>query len=256
MKKFEVCIRGQNFLIKTGKKSVKNSFYAARSIEANDMSEAVDKAIASFKEELGDTVRNDKSDPPVLKVEEINEVYYFQEHMIVDKRLVPTKGFLWDNVESDKPARSWKWSIGQRIGEKGFHVHSILIHFTNALYPVAILFMFLSLLFRKESFNDTYFYLMLAATLSAPFSYLTGILEWKKRYHGAMVQIFLVKIRYGMVIFVIGGCCTLWFYLSPTILMERGLISIFFVLLNLSILPPLIYLGHLGGIIVYEGVDK
>jgi hypothetical protein len=57
------------------------------------------------------------------------------------------------------------------------------------------------------------------------------------------------------VIFAIGGCCTLWHYISPGVLLEGDILSMAYILLNLSILPPLIYLGHLGGIIVYEGID-
>ncbi|MBE9502987.1 MAG: hypothetical protein IME96_02290 [Proteobacteria bacterium] len=256
MNKFEVCIRGQNFLIKTDNKVKKNGFYAARSIEARDMSSAVDLAMDSFRAELGNSVRNDKSDPPVLNVVEVNEVYYFQENMIVENMVVPTTGFLWDKEDESKPVRSWKWSIGQGIGEKDFHIHSMLLHFTNALYPVAMLFMFLFLIFRKDSFQQTYFYLMVLATLSAPVSYLSGIFEWKKRYQGAMVAIFLVKVKYGLVIFFIGGCCTLWYYLNPGVLEGGILLTVAFVILNLTILPPLIYLGHLGGIIVYEDMEK
>jgi len=115
--------------------------------------------------------------------------------------------------------------------------------------------MFLSLLFGKAAFHQTYFYLMLIATVSAPVSYLTGLYEWQRRHQKAMVPIFLEKIRYGVVVFVIGGCCTLWNYLAPGALAEPGILTVPFILLNLAILPILFYLGHLGGIIVYEGVD-
>ena len=39
--------------------------------------------------------------------------------------------------------------------------HAILVHFPTALYPVAIIFLFLALIFGKESFSNTYFYLMI-----------------------------------------------------------------------------------------------
>jgi hypothetical protein len=113
---------------------------------------------------------------------------------------------------------------------------------------------------------------MVLATSSVPFSYLTGIFEWRRRFEGAeiwsmlwskdifredqvKVQIFFAKIRYGLVIFTIGGCSTLWHYFSPGVLGQGDILSVAYVLLNVSILPPLIYLGHLGGIIVYEGID-
>ncbi|MEK6560224.1 MAG: hypothetical protein AABZ07_00695, partial [Nitrospirota bacterium] len=105
------------------------------------------------------------------------------------------------------------------------------------------------------SFHQTYFYIMVLATFSVPFSYLTGILEWRKRFKGVMIPIFAAKIRYGLVIFIVGGCSTLWHYISPGILERGDILSVVYILLNVSILLPLIYLGHLGGIIVYEGLD-
>jgi hypothetical protein len=261
MRKFEVCIRGMNFLIKTDNKVKKTGFYAARFIEANDMSTAVQIATDSFRAELKDIVLNDKSDPPVMNVEEVEEVYYFQDNMVVGDKVVPGKGFLWDEEEFGRPTSSLKWgwlNLGNRILEKDIHIHTISVHFTNALYPVAIVFLFLFLLLGKVSFHQTYFYIMVLATLSVPFSYLTGIFEWKRRFEGAeiwsmiwstdiiredrvKIQILFAKIRYGLVI--------------PGVLAEGDILSMVYILLNLSILPPLIYLGHLGGIIVYEGID-
>ena len=81
MKKFEVCIRGTNFLIKTDNKVKKNSFYAARSVEANDISSAVENAMGLIRAELKNSVVNDKADPPVVKVEDVAEVYYFGDTM-------------------------------------------------------------------------------------------------------------------------------------------------------------------------------
>ncbi len=260
MKKFEVCIRGTNFLIKTDNKVKKNSFYAARSVEANDISSAVENAMGLIRAELKNSVVNDKADPPAVKVEDVTEVYYFGDAMSLEDRVIPTKGFVWDEKKEEvsMPISAWKggWpTLLNNIGKKDVHTHTMFIHFTNALYPAAIFFMLLFLLFKNTSFNQTYFYMIALATLSAPFSYLTGIFEWKRRFEGAVIPIFLAKVRYGLAPFIIGGSCTLWHYLYPGVLVNGGIQSVVFILLNMSILPPLIYLGHVGGIIVYEGVD-
>ena len=265
MRKFEVCIRGTNFRIK-GKdgKTRKNGFYAARFVEANDISTAVEKTIASFRADLKEVVMNSDSDPPAMKVEEADEVYYFQDSMDINGLTVPGEGFIWDKVEEAveeeivKPISAWKggWSnFRQSYREKDKHPHTILIHFTNALYPMAVLFMFLFLLSGKVSFQQTHFYMMLLATVSVPFSYLTGFLEWKRKHQGAMIPLFITKLRYGAAVFVIGACCTVWHVFSPGVLTDNVLFTLFYVVLNLALLPPLVYLGHLGGLIVYEGVD-
>ncbi len=129
--------------------------------------------------------------------------------------------------------------------------HAISVHFPTALYPVAIIFLFLALIFGKESFSNTYFYLMMFATLFTPISHYTGILEWKKKFRGARTHIFINKIRYGILLNVVGGLCTTWYWLCPGILGHMGVFNIAFIILNISIIPIVVYLGHLGGRLVY-----
>ncbi len=266
MKKFEVCIRGTNFLIKSGNQVKRNGFYAARFIEADDSSAALEIVMNSIRADLKDVVMNDKSNPPKVSVEDVYEVYYFGDKILWEGKSLPPQGFVWDEElvrESGSSAASsltnpleGKWpTLWNRMRQKDIHIHSIFIHFTNSLYPVAILFMFLFLLSGNTSFHQTYFYIMVLATFSVPVSYLTGIVEWRKRFKGVMIPIFAAKIKYGVVIFVIGGCSTLWRYITPGILERGDILSVVYVLFTVSIMAPLIYLGHLGGIIVYEGLD-
>lgn len=95
MNKFEVCIRGRNFLVKTDKGDRKKGFYAARFVEADDTSTALKMVMDLLRAELEDAVLNDESDPPVMNVEEINRVYYFNDNMVIGDKVVPGKGFLW-----------------------------------------------------------------------------------------------------------------------------------------------------------------
>lgn len=265
MRKFEVCMRGENFLVKRNSKLKKTGFHAARFVEAMDMSAATQMAIDSFKAELGAEVFNEKGDPPKLSVVEVEEVYYFQDEMSVGKMSLPGEGFLWDKEERDlvdevaKPISSWKGGGKPRVPTvdeiKGLHFHTIFVHFSSALFPVALLFIFLYLVTGNTTFERSYFYLMVVATLSLPVSFLAGLYEWKRSHQQAMVPIFMAKIRYGVVLFVLGAGATLWRALSPGVLEQMNIVSVLFILLNLLILVPLVYLGHLGGIIVYEGVD-
>ncbi|GJQ59427.1 MAG: hypothetical protein D8M57_09770 [Candidatus Scalindua sp. AMX11] len=133
--------------------------------------------------------------------------------------------------------------------------HAIFVHFPTALYPVAITFIFLALIFDRDSFRDSYFYLMIFATLFTPISHYTGILEWKKKFRGVRTHIFVKKIRYGIILNVVGGLCTIWYWLCPGILDRIGVFNIVFIILNISIIPIVVYLGHLGGRLVY-GLPK
>jgi len=92
---------------------------------------------------------------------------------------------------------------------------------------------------------------MVLATLAAPVTYLTGIIEWKQRYKGARIRIFIRKYRYGLVLLGLGTLCTLWYYVDPQIVTDKGGWYIPFIILNFSILPFAVYLGYLGGKLVY-----
>jgi len=266
MGKFEVCIKGDNFRIKTDKKVKTKSFHAARFTEAKDPAEAVQKVMAMLRSELAGSVVNTESNPPSVDVVDVCEVYYFQKNMVVESlnnMVLPGEGFFWKDQEEHEvvisnpmnPLGSKLPSLREKIKNKDIHFHSMLIHFTNGLYPIAIFFMLLFLVTGKNSFKETYFYIITLATLSVPFSYLTGILQWRKKFQGMMIQIFYIKLRYGMLVFLLGASATIWNYFSPEILAKGNIFTVIFVLINLAILPPLVYLGHLGGIIVYEGLE-
>lgn len=95
MKKFEVCIRGRNFLIPNGSQVKKNGFITARLVEADDYSAAVSTAMDLLRAELKEAVKNDKSDPPVMKLEEVKEVFYFIDKMTFENIELPVNGFIW-----------------------------------------------------------------------------------------------------------------------------------------------------------------
>ncbi len=138
-----------------------------------------------------------------------------------------------------------------KISVRDIPFHAIFVHFPTALYPVAIIFLFLALIFDRDSFRNSYFYLMIFATLFTPISHYTGILEWKKKFRGARTHIFINKIRYGIILNVVGGLCTTWYWLCPEILDHIGVLNIVFIFFNISIIPIVAYLGHLGGRLVY-----
>ena len=120
------------------------------------------------------------------------------------------------------------------------------MHFTVALFPVSLFFLFLYLLFHLDTFRHTYISLMILATISTPFSHVTGIVVWRQIYRGAKTRIFIHKIWCGQALPIVGVICVIWYYFHPHLLDSGGLLSIAFIILNLSTLLITIYLGHLG----------
>ena len=82
---------------------------------------------------------------------------------------------------------------------------------------------------------------------------MTGIIEWKQKYKGVKVRIFSRKQVLGLVLLGIGITCSLWYGYHPDVLKNAGGLRIVFLVLNLAILPNVIYLGYLGGKLVFGG---
>ncbi|MCJ7664192.1 MAG: hypothetical protein MUO24_08100 [Desulfobacterales bacterium] len=138
-----------------------------------------------------------------------------------------------------------------KIGKTDTLLHPIAVHFTNALFPVSFFFLLLYLLLHQDSFRQTYFYILALATISSPFSYLTGIADWKRRYKGVKTSLFSKKIRFGIGLMVVGALCTAWYWFYPGVLDGAGVKMVFFLVLNLATLPFAVALGHLGGKLVF-----
>ena len=138
-----------------------------------------------------------------------------------------------------------------KIGKIYIQPHPIAVHFTNALFPVSLLFLVTYLFSQQDAFRHTYFYILALATLSSPISYLTGINDWKQRYKGAKTSTFVKKSRYGVILILVGAVCTAWYYFYPSILDGYGVSNIVFLALNLSTFPLTVSLGHLGGKLVF-----
>jgi len=140
-----------------------------------------------------------------------------------------------------------------RIGKIDILLHPIAVHFTNALFPVAFFFLVLYFLFHNDSFRQTYFYILVLATISSPIAYLTGIIDWKQKYKGTMTSVFSKKIRSGIGLMAVGALCTAWYGFYPSVVDDAGVARTIFLALNLSTLPLTIVLGHLGGKLVFTG---
>lgn len=80
MKKFRVFIRGENFLINLDGVEQKLGFYTTRYVEAQD-EEAAEYAVMDILRadpKLAKGVLNDKSDPPMMYAEEVDEIDSFE----------------------------------------------------------------------------------------------------------------------------------------------------------------------------------
>lgn len=80
MKKFRVFVRGENFLINIDDVQQKLGFYTTRYVEALN-EEAAEYAVMDMLRgdpKLAKGVLNDKSDPPMMYAEEVEEIDSFE----------------------------------------------------------------------------------------------------------------------------------------------------------------------------------
>ena len=98
MKKYKVFVHGQNFLLNLDGKAEKVGFYTTRFVEAKDDHEAEMNAISTLRNDpsLREGVLNEKSDPPMLYVEEIAELDSF------DGLTLPRTGFSFYTADEAK----------------------------------------------------------------------------------------------------------------------------------------------------------
>lgn len=89
MKKYKVTVEGVNFLIRVDTEIGKYGFFTTRFVEAWDKDEAEASVIDMLRVELKALVQNEKSDSPMMFVDDIEELETFGEF------LRPGTGFAW-----------------------------------------------------------------------------------------------------------------------------------------------------------------
>ena len=99
MRKYRVFVEGTNFAIREEEKQAitKFGFFATRFVEAKDSEDAEIQTVNLIRDELKSVVLNDRSDPPMIYVEEIQEIKDFGD------LLIPGSGCTWYAAE-DRPA--------------------------------------------------------------------------------------------------------------------------------------------------------
>lgn len=89
VRKYRVLIEGRRCLIVLDAEVKRCGFYSTRFIEAGDAHAAEQVAIELIREELKGILCNDPSSPPLMRVDEIDEVASFGDNR------TPGKGFTW-----------------------------------------------------------------------------------------------------------------------------------------------------------------
>jgi hypothetical protein len=77
MKKFKVLVRGEHFLMNVDGVEKKRGFYTTRFVEAQNEEAAESAVMEMLRDDLAESVHNDKSDTPMMYAEEVEEIDSF-----------------------------------------------------------------------------------------------------------------------------------------------------------------------------------
>ena len=134
---------------------------------------------------------------------------------------------------------------------KTFIFHAVASHFINGLVPVSILFVLLTLLTADPYYEHTVIHLMFIASLMIPFSFFSGIRDWRKKFHCNRAPIFYRKIKLTILLALLCAAVIAIRLVWSNPLAEGGGIAWLYGGCIFMTLPVVVLLGHLGGKLAY-----
>ncbi|MFA6147782.1 MAG: DUF2231 domain-containing protein [bacterium] len=133
------------------------------------------------------------------------------------------------------------------------HLHPILVHFPQALFPVAFAALCIYLLTEVRQFETGAFVCALFGLLAAPVTTATGFFDWWNRYQAYMTSVFKIKITGSFVLMALAGPAVMLrtFHPDIAVLPLAGPGWAYFGLLA-ACAATCVVLGHYGGKLVFH----
>jgi hypothetical protein len=132
-----------------------------------------------------------------------------------------------------------------------FIFHAVASHFINGLIPVSVLFMLLTLTTADPFFDHTVIHLICVAAITTPFSFISGIRDWRIKFHSGRTPIFYRKIGLSIVLALLCAAVISIRLLCPDPLAAGGVTAWLYGGCILMTLPVVVLLGHFGGKLAY-----
>lgn len=131
--------------------------------------------------------------------------------------------------------------------KQSFMLHPVAAHFSNGVIPVAVLYLLLFLPTGNPFFERTVIHLLVIVLLAVPFSFYSGIRDWKRKYKGAKAPVFQKKIRLSILLSVVCVIAVSIRLAVPDVMQTGGVLSWVYVASLFIALPTVVLLGHHGG---------
>jgi predicted heme/steroid binding protein/uncharacterized membrane protein len=129
------------------------------------------------------------------------------------------------------------------------HPHPITVHFPQALFTFAPIFLVLFYLFKNPHFERTCFYVMIAGWITSIPAFKTGILHWVYKHGKSTKGLYTFKLGMSIVLLIYGAVVIYVHYARGVLAPEP--VDVLMLVLYLLLLPMIVSIGHAGGKIVF-----
>ena len=136
------------------------------------------------------------------------------------------------------------------------HPHPMTVHFPIVFFLSVVLFNILYLLQGGDSFKSTASHCLIAGLLSLPVAMVTGLFTWWINYLARSMRAVTLKIILSMILLTAATATLLLRMLQPGILETQGFARIVYVILILSFVPLVSYIGWLGATLTFPIARK
>ncbi|MCP3901509.1 MAG: rubredoxin, partial [Desulfobacteraceae bacterium] len=130
------------------------------------------------------------------------------------------------------------------------HAHPVSVHTPNGILPVAVVLWIGAWIFNYDILSKAAIINMIFVIIALPMVIFTGVLEWKKKYKGALNQIFKLKILSAT---LTSGLCVIsvgWYLVNPEVLSSD--FAWLFIVVNIIMVIFAGISGHIGGKLVFK----
>jgi hypothetical protein len=132
------------------------------------------------------------------------------------------------------------------------HAHPIAVHIPNGVLPVAVIFLFISILFKHRGLEAAAFYNLVFVVIAMPVVIVTGVLDWKTQFKGALTRVFKAKIICATIVSCTGLILVLWKLIDPLVTAPGSNFSWVFVFILVVMLGAAATAGYFGGKLVFR----
>src|SRR5512143_715226 len=134
-----------------------------------------------------------------------------------------------------------------------WYFHPIFVHFPQALFPVAFASFVLYLVTGAGQFETGAYVAAAFGALGAPFTTITGFLDWKFRYKAYMTSVFRIKITGAFVLIALSIPAVLLRSLVPDVAaLPLSGAGYGYAGLLAACVATCVVLGHYGGKLVFH----